>query len=81
MIGMLGQELPPAQFSSAWPMIPWMYSKVLSSLNVIVKLTSAAIGKGSIGGTPPARIQFKIYTVNEVNIMNSEMLLIDNKPD
>jgi hypothetical protein len=28
-----------------------MYSKLLSSLNVIVKLTSAAIGKGSIGGT------------------------------
>jgi len=33
-----------------------MQSKLLSSLNVIVKLTSAAIGKGSIGGTPPERL-------------------------
>ncbi|CAJ2671066.1 unnamed protein product, partial [Trifolium pratense] len=52
--GMLGQGQPDAQFSKAAPVIAWMYSRLLSSLKVMDKLTRAAIGNGSITGEPPA---------------------------
>lgn len=55
MMGMLGHEQPIEQFSNAWPITAWMYSRFLSSLDVIVRLTRAAIGRGSIASFPPEK--------------------------
>lgn len=59
IMGMLGQGQPEAQFSKAGPTTAWMYSKLLSSLKVMVKLTRAAIGSGSIAGETPAHQDIK----------------------
>ncbi|ESW12021.1 hypothetical protein PHAVU_008G078100 [Phaseolus vulgaris] len=53
IIGMLGQGQPDAQFSKAAPVIACMYSRLLSSLKVMDKLTKAAIGRGRNTGEPP----------------------------
>ncbi|RYR14948.1 hypothetical protein Ahy_B04g071671 [Arachis hypogaea] len=54
IIGMLGKGQPDAQFSKAAPVMECMYSRFLSSLKVMDKLTRTAIGRGSITGEPSA---------------------------
>ena len=54
IIGMQGQEQPAAQFSKAGHMTARMYSRLLVSLKVMVKLTRTATGSGRVKGDVPA---------------------------
>lgn len=68
-IGMLGHGQLAARLSKAGPARLRNRSEALSSLNVMVRLTKAAKGNGSVAGELPPAIMFSPKLINGLNLL------------